>query len=314
MDNLNIEKFSPTKVEINALAERCKGLVIKDINDKQGYLAVHQARMELKNARVNLKKTGKEARAEALAYQKKVIDLEKELIAIIEPTERDLEEKQKNIDLQKEMIKRQEILPDRKDKLLEINVEIEDNFILVMDDNEFDSFFNSKKEEYLFEKEKKQVEAQEKIDEDKRQLEEAKQIKEASDKATKEAQEKAIEDAKEAKLKAEKDVIDAIKKAEDDKAKAIQDEKDNAKAREDKIIADQKAIDDKRIADEKAEEQRKEDKRRQEKEEQEKLEKQKKYQKFLLDNGYNEENKNDYLIKNIDDKVILYKKVNEFIK
>jgi len=150
MDNLNIEKFSPTKVEINALAERCKGLVIKDINDKQGYLAVHQARMELKNARVNLKKTGKEARAEALAYQKKVIDLEKELIAIIEPTERDLEEKQKNIDLQKEMIKRQEILPDRKDKLLEINVEIEDNFILVMDDNEFDSFFNSKKEEYSF--------------------------------------------------------------------------------------------------------------------------------------------------------------------
>ena len=315
MENLNIEKFNPLKKEVTDLVEACKKTVVSIKNDKtiDGYALMKENKSLLQKKRKEVVTLLKEGRSSALAYQKANIIVEKDLIAIMAPLEEEFNTKIKEIDLKKEMIKRQEILPDRKDKLLEINVEIEDNFILVMDDNQFNAYFNSKKEEYLFEKERKQKEEQELIDKEKNKLEEDKRIKEAADKATKEAQEQAIEDAKIAKLKSEKDASDAIKKAEDDKAKAIQDEKDIAKAREDKIIADQKAKDEKRIADEEAEEQRKEDEKQQEKEKQEKLEKQKKYIKFLADNSYTEENKDDFYIVRRGNKIILYKKVNEFI-
>ncbi len=47
--------------------------------------------------------------------------------------------------------------------------------------------------------------------------------------------------------------------------------------------------------------------------EQDKLDADKKYKKFLIDNGYTEETKNAFYIERKDNKVILYKKVNELI-
>lgn len=284
MEKLNIEKFSPTKAEITALAERCKGLTIKGIDDKAGYNLVHQARMELKTARVNIQKTGKEARAEALKYQKAVIKLENELVAIIEPTERELEEKQKEVDLKKEMIKRQDLLPERKEKLKEINCEMDDEFLLVMNDIEFDRFFNQKKEEYLYEQEQKQKAEQEKIETEKRKLEEDKRLeqarREAAEQARKEAEERAAREKTEYEEKVRREKEEAERKAK---------EAEERKAREEQ----------ERIANEKAE--------------QERLEKQKKYQKFLKDNGYSEAIKDDFYIARQDTKITLYKKVGEII-
>ena len=101
MESLNIEKFSPKKAELIALADKSKGLVINGVDDKIGYSLVHDTRMELKRARVEIAKTGKNLRADALSFQKAVIEKEKELIAIIEPVEKDLELKQEAIEKRK---------------------------------------------------------------------------------------------------------------------------------------------------------------------------------------------------------------------
>ena len=64
-DELNLEKFNPTKNELLALADEARKLTINGIDDKEGYLAVHQQRMKLQKARTQITKTGKEVREEA---------------------------------------------------------------------------------------------------------------------------------------------------------------------------------------------------------------------------------------------------------
>lgn len=162
METLNLEKFSPTKTEIIKLAEKYKDLFIKNIDDIRGYAEVDVARKELKKVRVEIQKTGKLLRSDALAFQKAIIAKENELITIIEPIEIKLQEEQNRIELEKEKIRRQKFLPERKIKLKEINIIVEDDFLLLMNDIRFDEFFNQKKQEFLEEKERKIKEAQEK--------------------------------------------------------------------------------------------------------------------------------------------------------
>lgn len=60
---------------------------IADVSDKDSRTLVHNAAMNLKNARVAIEKTGKTARDDANAFSKAVIAEEKRLIAIISPEE-----------------------------------------------------------------------------------------------------------------------------------------------------------------------------------------------------------------------------------
>lgn len=60
---------------------------IADVSDKDSRTLVHDAAMNLKNARVAIEKTGKTARDDANAFSKAVIAEEKRLIAIISPEE-----------------------------------------------------------------------------------------------------------------------------------------------------------------------------------------------------------------------------------
>lgn len=70
MENLNIEKFNPTKAEIARVVEESKALVIDGPKDVAGYKKVNEARIQLKQMRVRIQKTGKELRADAVAFQK----------------------------------------------------------------------------------------------------------------------------------------------------------------------------------------------------------------------------------------------------
>lgn len=305
MENLNIEKFSPTKVELLTLADKYKALTIKGIDDKEGYMAVHKARIELKNARTNLKNNGKLARSEALAYQKAVIKLENELVAIVEPIEKDLEAKQDAIDKEIEKNKRKVLLPGRKEKLAEINVENSDDSLLTMDDSEFLSYFNQKKLEYLETKERK-------IKED----EEKKAFELAESETKRQAEADKVEEERQAKLKEENDKLELERqriKAEADKVEAekkrladqvLEAEKEKQRqveletAKKQAIKAEAKRIETERLV--------KEEKKRLEKEN---LEKQAKYQNFLKDNNYTP----DDIIKTVGQKTMLYRKVAEII-
>lgn len=297
---LNIEKFSPKKAELLEVSKKYLFLEIKGIDDKQGYMVVGEARKDLKRKRVEIQKTGKELRTEAIAFQKAVIQLENELVAIIEPVEIGLKEMQDKIDLEKEKLQRLELLPERKERLAKIGVVIDDNFILVMDGNKFEQYFNEKNAEFLAGKERL-------IMEEKNKLAEAQRIEEAKKQARIEAEQRAKQELENAKQKAEFERQEALRKVEAEKQEALR----KAEAEKQVIIDEQNRKEKARIEVENLKKQQEAEKIRLEKETQAKLEKQKKYQKFLKDNNYNEDE--DYLL-NKENKVILMRKIAEFIK
>jgi hypothetical protein len=174
MESLNLDKFSPKKAELVTLTLEAAKVVINGPDDRAGYDFAQKVRIQLKNARVEIQKTGKALRADALAFQKAVIEKEKELVAIIEPSERDLEAKQNTINEAKEKAKRQLLLPERRAKLQEIAFTAEDDLLLGMDEGQFSEFLNQKKAEYLLEKERVMREEQERIDAERRLLEQQK--------------------------------------------------------------------------------------------------------------------------------------------
>ena len=307
MESLNIEKFNPNKAELQKVVDKYSSLKIQNVDDKEGYSKVDYARKDLKQKRVLITNTGKELRAEAITFQRSVINIEKELVGIIEPLEKSLQEKQDKINDEKEMVKKRKLLPERREKMELIELDVDDDFILKMDNNEFYSFYNEKRETYFGGKrlaeEKKIADEKQKIEDEKAKFAEDKRVAEATKVAEKEAQNTAIKDAEIAR-----------QKAKDDKDQAIEDERQKARDDKEALIAKHKKEDEERIEKEKEVQRIKDEKIAYEKKEKEALEKKQQYQKFLKDNGYTEKNKDDFYIMNCisDNTIILYKKVNQF--
>jgi len=316
---LNIEQFSPKKAELVALAEECKVLTINGLDDKAGQLAVQQAKMKCVRARIEIQKTGKLMREDARKYVSAVISLEKDLIEIIEPVEKHLKQEQDKIEQEKIKQMRLADLPNRQARLAEFGIQIEDDFIMLMDDQRFNEFYFQKKADYMQEQQRianeklaaeqaKLKEAQDKIDADRKKIEEDERVANAKRQAEKDAQDKALKDAEIAKLAAEQAKQDAID-AERAKAKAAIEQ---AEADKQAIIAENKRKDDERIAKELADKKAADDKIKAEKDAQDKLEKAKKYRKFLTDNGYNDQTKNEFVMTKTEIQVHLFKKVGSF--
>lgn len=78
------------------LREKFKGLKITGLEDKAGYKAVREARLILKDNRVQVQKDGKALRENAVKFQKRVIERENQLIEIIAETEDGLSEQEDN--------------------------------------------------------------------------------------------------------------------------------------------------------------------------------------------------------------------------
>lgn len=81
-----------------------KNLTITGIDDKEGYDAVHKARMELVRTRTSIQKVGKALRDDATKFAKSVIAREDELISLLSPLEEKLTAQQKTIDDEKKAI------------------------------------------------------------------------------------------------------------------------------------------------------------------------------------------------------------------
>lgn len=289
METLSLDKFNPKKAELEELSKKFNALQIKGIDDVEGYKQVDEARKILKKQRVDIEKQGKEFRASALKFQKDVIVYEKELISIIEPLEIELGVKQDIINLEKHKIKMLAVLPDRKERLKTIEIIIEDDLILAMDSEGFEKFFNEKKGEFLSEKERL-------LNEEKAKIERDNELREVEKKARLEAEANAKKEIELAKERAELDKKEVMRKAEAEK-QAIIDE--NTRKEKERLEAENQK------------KEQEQEKVRLEKEAKTKLEKQKKYQQFLKDNNYNENE--DYLL-NKEDRVVLMRKVAEFIK
>lgn len=82
---LQVMGVEQTKAQLVELAQESTSITTAE--GKDNYAATHAARMKLKNTRVAIQKTGKEAREDATAFSKAVIAVEKDLIALISPEE-----------------------------------------------------------------------------------------------------------------------------------------------------------------------------------------------------------------------------------
>lgn len=274
-----IEEFSPKKAELLELVNKYQALKINGLEDEQGYLAVKEARKELQSTRTDITNKAKALRQGALQFQRDVIAREKELIGIISTLELELKNQTDAIDLEKEKIKRQALLPERKALLSSIEVEISDELILEMNDKEFAEMFINLKAEFLAKKEadilhqqQEQIEKENELKRQQEELEKQKQHQKEIEQAKKEAE-------KNAKILADKRLKDLKEKAEKDKQKAIADERQ-------RLADEQKA-----------------------KEEADKKEQaNKKVQKWLKDNGYKEGDK----IHREGNLFILYREVSRF--
>ena len=87
MNNFNLDIFSPNLAQLQEMVQKYKGLKIQNLEDKTGLEAVKEGKKILQNLRIEIQKTGKKAREEALAFQKGVIAQEKEYVSIIEEVE-----------------------------------------------------------------------------------------------------------------------------------------------------------------------------------------------------------------------------------
>lgn len=256
---LSIEKFNPLKQEIMLLVENVKKTIMS-IPKKGGYEFMKDNKKILQRKRIDTVKSLEAERSMTNAYSKMIIGLQKELVKIIDEVEGDLDAKIKVIDEEKEKEKRRMFLPERQAKLKAIGIELDDDFVLSLNNIQFGETYNKYHTEFLEEKERKVNEAQMKINAEEDRVERKKELERAKEAGKREAKKKA-------KIDAEK-----------------------AKAREEQ--AEKERLETERI-------------------EKERLEKNKKYSKFLSDNGYTEENKNEFNIIRNGNKFILFKKIAE---
>ena len=99
-----LQKFNITDAAIGALSQEFMPLIIKGLDDHEGYKQVHEARMIIKKKRVEVTKTGKDLREDALRYQKAILGEEKRILALLSPIEDHLTEEEEKIDREKKRI------------------------------------------------------------------------------------------------------------------------------------------------------------------------------------------------------------------
>lgn len=221
MNELNIEKFSPTKAELTKMAETAATITLPDPLDKEQVEVVKQARLGLRSARTAITKMGKDLREDAVKFQKAVIVKEKEMLAIIEPQEERLERLEQDAEHMREREDRREFLPRRKERLTAIGdgIEITEDELLDMDGSAFEGYINMRHSNKLAADKAKLAADQAKLDADKAKLEHDKELAAAEERGRKEAAEKLEREAKE---KAERE---AREKEETDRKEAAEKEK-----------------------------------------------------------------------------------------
>jgi len=292
---LNFDEEALKKVNKDYMA-----IVVKDVNDKEGFNAAHEARMKIVKFRVDIVKDAKAFRDEANTFSKNVIKVEKYIVGLVTPVEEHLQAQEDIINNEKARIKAENDAKEaarvqaRVDKLYDMGlISRNGNFYLsftaegyvpeaiikTCPDEDFNKHVNDfnqriaienariekeqadkkaeeerldkirKEQEVEFkrlaaiadeqkQREAKLKEAQDKIDADKKRIEDEEKARlkkiaddkaleiakrEAADKAVKEAEEKRIKEEKAKADKIEKDRIAAEKKAarQPDKAKLL---------------------------------------------------------------------------------------------
>jgi len=281
MNETTIIKFNPDVAKLEAMVAVTKELIVteKDFENTDIMVVVKENRLILKSARVEITKTGKSFRENAIAYQKRVIEEEKKLVAIIEGEEdrlEKIEDNAKDYFLRKE---RYELLPDRMNRLIlisninEIGMLTEEQ-VLGMDSINFENVINNLTSASL------QID---KNNLDKEKIEADLKIKEQEDRLRKESEE-STNKIKEEQDKRESELNQKQIDLENEKAKIEAGEKKKKEDEENKIKED------------------------------ELLKKRTEYMAYMKEIGWTEETKEQFVRRESETEYLFYKKVGSFKK
>lgn len=219
--------FEITEDGLIALRDAFKDLTIAGQEDKAGLKTVENARKALKSQRVKIKKASENLRESAVKFQKAVIEREKTLVALIEPTEDILSGLEDDYYAEKERLRLEEEKKESDriqamiDQLNEVDYAIDYHTLKGLTDEQFATTLQEATRLYnievdkAFEAEKARIQAA--IDaENERKAQEAERKKFEEEQAAFRAEQKKIEQANAeaaAKLKAEQDKLQAEKMA-----------------------------------------------------------------------------------------------------
>jgi chromosome segregation ATPase len=199
-------KFSLADARIAELETEYAGLTIAGVEDKDGYRDVHKARMVVKGYRVEVEKTRKLLKSDALEYGRKVDAEAKRLTALLAPIEDRLSEEETRIDNEKREIAaaaekaRRDALDDRVRKANAVGMEASVSELEAMSEEDFGLALQAAK---VLAEEKAKLEAQERAqrEAEAREVAEARATLEAEQatlreqQATLEADRRKVEDA-----------------------------------------------------------------------------------------------------------------------
>lgn len=299
MQDLNIEKFSPTKAELSSMAAEAS-----KITEASSPAEVKDMKSRLSKTRIDITKFGKGMREDALAFQKAVIAKEKELIAIISPEEERLDQILEQQEKQRILDERREFLPRRRERLTAIGdkIEVSDEELLEMDGTQFEGYFNQRMAA--------------KNEADRQAIEDAKALEGQEEREKKRKQE--IDEAEERGRKeaADRKFRNRIQILVD--RGFVVGDNHTLESKELGIMISDEAIatesDDAfmtRVQDIKDEQRRRADKKREEIEAKHRSEDQR-YQDFLKSHGYDDRSGEFYTTQGVDGVIILWKKVATF--
>lgn len=205
---LNIEKFSPAKAELQGLVQKAK-LVTKESSEEE----IHEMRKILRSTRTSITGTGKTMREDAVKFQKDVIAKEKELVAIISPEEDRIAAIEDELEIKKQREARQAILPQRKARIEAIadnELMPGDEVLLDMESTDFEGYLNERVAAKN-RKEQEEIDAEKrKLDEERAKLDREKELHEAEERGRREAQEKAERGRKEQEVASQKKVTESL--------------------------------------------------------------------------------------------------------
>jgi hypothetical protein len=250
-----IKQYNVTDAAIAKYNKEYMTLNVKGVEDKEGYELCHTARMEIKGKRVEVEKTRKHLKEDALEYGRAVDKEAKRITSLLEPIEDHLASQEKIVDDEKARIKaeadRKEAvrIQERVDKLYEMG-------LISRNGNFYLSFSN---EGYVPEAIIKTCPDEEfdKIADDfynKVNIENARIAKEKADKKAEEDRLEKIRLEQKAELERLAKIVDEQEKEK----KKIQDEKDAIEAENKRISDEQKKVETEKNRKEELEKARKE--------------------------------------------------------
>jgi len=210
----DLVEYSVTDAALESYRAEFLPLTIKGLDDHEGYEKVKEARLFIKGERVNVEKKRVELKAQSLEYGRAVDAEAKRITSAILEVEEHLIAEQKKIDdevARIEFEKRQrEKLPERTARLAEIGAEVPEATLLKLDDTTFDSLLNSLTAEKLEkqrlaqeETERAQRLAQERIEAEKKAIEDKRIAEEREKQHQAEVEQARKEAAEQARLQAE---------------------------------------------------------------------------------------------------------------